>query len=141
MNPATLPKSDKPSLLPLPTVSPAPLLGKANAVLRESILVIEVSLFWALVLVLASFSWLGSGIWQGVEILLGFPKPGAPMPSANRTQTGGQITVNLVIVIAVITAAVGALAYEWYHAQATKTHQRSLVARHIGYVAKPDATR
>ena len=49
--------------------------------------------------------------------------------------------MNLVIVIAVITAAVAALAYEWHHAHAAKTHHRSLVAHHIGYVSESDATR
>jgi hypothetical protein len=141
MNPATLPKSRKPSLLPLPTVLPAPLLGKANAVLRESILVIEVSLFWALVLVLAGFFWLGSGIFGEIETLIASVRSDAPAPSTHHTTAGGQITVNLIIVLAVITAAVAALAYEWHHAHAAKTHHRSFAAHHMRYVAESDATQ
>jgi hypothetical protein len=117
------------------------MLGKLNAGLREGILVIRVSLFWALVLILAGFFWLGSGIWGGIETLIGLARPAAQTSPAHHTTAGGQITVNLIIVLAVITAAVGALTYEWYHAQAAKTHQRSLVAHHIGYVAKPDPIR
>ena len=140
MNPATLPKSHKPSLLPLPTVLPAPLLGKANAVLRESILVIEVSLFWALVLVLAGFFWLGSAIFGEIETLIASVRSDPPAPSAHHTAAGGQITVNLIIVLAVITGAVAALAYEWHHVHAAKTHHRSFVAHHMRYVAESDAT-
>jgi hypothetical protein len=70
MNSATLPKSHNPTLVPLRIVSPTPLLGKVNAGLREGILVIGVSLFWALVLILAGFFWLGSGIWGGIETLV-----------------------------------------------------------------------
>lgn len=122
MNSATLPKSHNPSLFPLRTVSPTALLGKVNAVLWEGVLVIEVSLFWALVLVLAGFLWLGSGIWEAIEALIGSARPGPTGLPAPQTGAGGQITVNLIIVLAVITAAVGALAYEWYHAQAAKIH-------------------
>jgi len=140
MNPATLPKSHTPSLLPLRTVSPAPLLGKANAVLRERILVLEVSLFWALVMVLAGFFWLGSAIFLGIETLIASVRSGAPAPSAHHATAGGQISVNLIIVLAVITAAVAALAYEWRQAHAAKTHHHSLVAHHIRYAAESDAT-
>jgi len=71
MNSATLPRSHNPSLVPLRNVLPTPLLGRVNAGLREGILVIGVTLFWALVLVLAGFFWLGSGIWGGIETLIG----------------------------------------------------------------------
>jgi hypothetical protein len=141
MNPATLPKTHKPSLLPLRTMPPTPLLGKVNVVLQESILVIEVSLFWAAVVVLAGFFWLGSAIFLGIETLIASVRSGADVPPAHHTAAEGQITVNLIIVLAVITAAVAALAYEWQHAHAVKTHRRSLVAHDIRYVAKPDATR
>ena len=112
MNPATQPKSGNPSLLPLRTGSPTSLLGKIGAILQEGILVIEVSLFWALVFVLAGFFWLGSAIFLGIEALTASARSGAPAPSAHHTAVEGQITVNLVIVLAVITAAVGTLAYE-----------------------------
>ena len=140
MNPATLPRSHNRSLGPLRTVSPTPLLGKVNAVLWEGILVIKVSLFLALVFALDSLIWLSSGTWDGIESLISSPRPGRSVPFAHRATLGGQITVNLLIVIAVITAAVGALAYEWYHAQAAKTHRPSLVAHPASCVAKPDAT-
>jgi len=131
MNSATLPKPYSSSLVPLRTVPPTFLPYKVSAIRRQAFLAIEVALFWALVLVLSGFCWLGSGIWEGIEILIGFSKPGASVTPAHRTEAGGQITVNLVIVLAVITAAVGALAYEWHHVQAAKTHQRPLVAHHM----------
>ena len=140
MNPAMLPKSHTPSLLPLRTVSSAPSLGKLNAVLRERIFVIEISLFWTLVLVLAGFFWLGSAIFGGIETLIVSVRSGAPAPSAHHATAGGQITVNLIIVLAVITAAVAALAYEWHHAHAAKTHHHSLVTHHTRYAAESDAT-
>jgi hypothetical protein len=139
MNPATQPKSGNPSLLPLRTESPTRLLGKAGAILKEGILVIEVSLYWALVFVLAGCFWLGNAISFGIETLIGSARSGASAPSAHHTTAGGQVTVNLVIVLAVITAAVGTLAYEWHHAQAAKPQQRSLVAHHMKYLVKRDA--
>jgi hypothetical protein len=52
-----------------------------------------------------------------------------------------KISFPLVIVLAVITTGVGALAYGWCHAQAATAHQRSLVTHHhVRYVAIPDAT-
>lgn len=139
MNPATQPKSGNPSLLPLRTVSPTPLLGKVGAILQEGILVIEVSLFGALVFVLAGCFWLGSAIFWRIETLIASARSGAPAPSEHDTTVGGQITLNLVIVLAVITATVGTLAYEWHHAQAAKPQQRSLVAHHMKYLVKRDA--
>lgn len=139
MNPATQPKSGIPSLLPIRTVSPTLLLGKVRAILEEGILLIELSLFWALVFVLAGCSWLGSAISFGIETLIASARSGAPPPSAHHTTAGGQITANLVIVLAVITATVGALAYEWHHAQAAKPQRRSLVAHHTKYLVKRDA--
>lgn len=100
-----------------------------NAVLWEGVLVIEVSLFWALVLVLAGFLWVGGGIWEAIEALISSARPGRTAPLAHQTGSGGQITVNLIIVLAVITAAVGVLAYEWYHAQAAKTHHPPTLSR------------
>jgi hypothetical protein len=53
----------------------------------------------------------------------------------------GLISANLAIVLAVIMAGAGALAYEWWHAQAVKRAQTSLVAHHHKrYVANPAAT-
>lgn len=49
----------------------------------------------------------------------------------------GRISVNLVIVLAVITGGVAALAYEWCHAQAVKRQQSSIAEHHhVRYVEK-----
>lgn len=47
-------------------------------------------------------------------------------PSASR----GLVSTNLLVVLAVILAGVGGLAYEWYHAQAMETQRISEIARH-----------
>ena len=52
-----------------------------------------------------------------------FPRNG---PAAGR----GRISVNLAIVLAVITGGVLALAYEWCHAQAVKTQQMQVLEHH-----------
>ena len=70
MNPTTQPKSGNPSLLTLQSASPTPLLGKVGAILQEGILVIGVSLFWALILVLAGWFWLASELFLGIETVI-----------------------------------------------------------------------
>ncbi len=115
-------------LLPLPPVPPR-VRGKINGALQESALVIGECFFWTLVLILAGFSWLGSGLLRSIESLLNPHRPFSSSGSGGNATAGALISINLVIVLAVITAGVGALAYEWYHAQAVKA-QRSLVVHH-----------
>ena len=111
---------------PLP---PASRFGKLTAALRETIVVLEASLFWTLVLLIASLLWLGSGLLKSLGNMFHPRSPTSSSCAACRDPVGAEVSVTLVLVLAVITAGVGALAYEWCHAQAVKRAQTSLVAR------------
>jgi hypothetical protein len=111
---------------PLP---PASRFGKLTAALRETIVVLEASLFWTLVLLIASLLWLGSGLLKSLSNMFHPRSPTNSSCAACRDPVGAEVSVTLVLVLAVITAGVGALAYEWCHAQAVKRAQSSLVAR------------
>ena len=129
MNATSWPKTVTQQLLPLPAVAPR-VRGKIKGALQESALVISECFFWTLVLILAGLLWLGSGLLRSIENLLNPPRPISSSGSGGKATAGALISINLVIVLAVITAGVGALAYEWHHAQAVKVQQRSLVLHH-----------
>ncbi len=97
---------------------------------------IQAGLFWMLVLVLAGLFWLASGILGEIESLISPSEPVGCSRFVSRATLEGRISVNLAIVLAVIAASVGALAYEWRHAQTAKTQQSALFAHHQ---AKPGA--
>ncbi len=108
---------------------PASRFGKLTAALRETIVVLEASLFWTLVLLIASLLWLGSGLLKSLGHMFHPRSPTSSSCAACRDPVGAEVSVTLVLVLAVITAGVGALAYEWCHAQAVKRAQTSFVAR------------
>ena len=121
----TLIESDL-SSWPLP---PASRFGKPAAALGETIVVLEASLFWTLVFLIAGLLWLGSGLLRSLGNMFHPRSPTSSSRAACRDPVGAEVSVTLVLVLAVITAGVGALAYEWCHAQAVKRAQTSLVAR------------
>jgi len=121
----TLIESDLSSRLLLP----ASAFGKLTAALRETIVVLEASLFWTLVLLIASLLWLGSGLLKSLGDMFHSRSPTNSSRAACRDPVGAEVSVTLVLVLAVIMAGVGALAYEWCHARAVKRAQTSLVAR------------
>ena len=51
-----------------------------------------------------------------------------PIPS--RAAMRGVVSAQAVVVLAVITACTGLLAYEWHSAHATKSHHGSMPAHH-----------
>lgn len=123
---------------PLP---PTSAFAKLTAALRETVLVLEASLFWTLVLLISSLLWLGSVLLGTITTLIQPREPAIPSRTAGRDSMGAEISLTLILVLAVILASVGALAYGWCRAQEVKAHRAHFSARHHAtYLPQPTVT-